>query len=65
LGSHGNPLTNNNYTNVGFASTARELGTLLLRRGPEIHSFADVVLLDPGRFALAMAKNTVEHLNAI
>ena len=58
----GNPLTNNNYTNVGFSVYGEGNWERFFYGGDrKIHSFADVVLLDPGRFALAMAKNTVEH----
>jgi len=59
----GNPLTNNNYTNVGYAVYGEgNWERFFYGSDRKIHSFADVVLLDPGRFALAMAKNTLEHL---
>jgi len=59
----GNPLTNNNYTNVGYAVYG-EGNWEKFFYGSErpIHSFADVVRLDPKRFALAMAKNAAEHV---
>jgi hypothetical protein len=59
----GNPLTNSNYVNVGYAVYGEGNWEKFFYGGDrKIQSFADVVLLDPGRFAGAMAKNVVEHL---
>lgn len=59
----GNPLTNNNYTNVGFAVFGEgNWERFFYGSDRKIHSFADVVLLDPGRFAKTMISNTVDHL---
>jgi hypothetical protein len=59
----GNPLTNSNYVNVGFAVYGEGNWEKFFYGGDrKIHSFADVVMLDPGRFAAAMAKNFVEHV---
>ncbi len=59
----GNPLTNNNYMNVGYAVYGGGDWEKFFYGGDrKIHSFTDVVLLDPGRFAGAMVANTFEHL---
>ena len=59
----GNPLTNNNYTNVGFAVYGEgNWEHFFYGSDRKIHSFADVVLLDPGRFASVMIANTWDHL---
>ncbi len=59
----GNPLTNNNYTNVGFAVYGEGNWEHFFYGGDrKIHSFADVVRLDPGRFVRVMAANTFDHL---
>jgi len=59
----GNPLTNNNYTNVGFAVYGEGNWEHFFYGGDrKIHSFADVVRLDPARFAKAMVANTFDHL---
>jgi hypothetical protein len=59
----GNPLTNNNYTNVGFAVFGEgNWEHFFYGSDRKIHSFADVVLLDPGRFARVMFTNTFDHL---
>jgi len=59
----GNPLTNNNYTNVGFAVYGEGNWEHFFYGGDrKIHSFADVVRLDPARFARAMVANTFDHL---
>jgi hypothetical protein len=59
----GNPLTNSNYVNVGYAVYGEgNWEKFFYGSTRKIHSFADVVLLDPGRFAGAMVKNFVEHL---
>jgi hypothetical protein len=59
----GNPLTNSNYVNVGYAVYGEGNWEKFFYGGDRtIRSLADVVLLDPGRFAGAMAKNVVEHL---
>lgn len=58
----GNPLTNNNYTNVGYAVYGEgNWERFFYGSDRKIHSFADVVRLDPGRFAGAMVRNAVEH----
>jgi len=59
----GNPLTNSNYVNVGYAVYGEgNWEKFFYGGGRKVHSFADVVLLDPGRFLGVMAKNFVEHL---
>jgi hypothetical protein len=59
----GNPLTNNNYTNVGYAVYGEGDWEHFFYGGDrKIHSFADVVRLDPGRFARAMIANMFDHL---
>lgn len=59
----GNPLTNSNYVNVGYAVYGEgNWEKFFYGGGRRVHSFADVVLLDPGRFLGVMAKNLVEHL---
>ncbi len=59
----GNPLTNNNYINVGFSVYGQGNWEHFFYGGDrKIHSFADVVRLDPGRFAGAMVSNTFNHL---
>ena len=59
----GNPLTNNNYTNVGFSVYGEgNWEKFFYGSDRQVRSFADVVLLDPARFAQAMARNLVEHL---
>jgi hypothetical protein len=59
----GNPLTNSNYVNVGYAVYGEGNWEKFFYGGTrKIQSFADVVRLDPGRFASAMVKNFVEHL---
>ncbi|HLF07089.1 MAG TPA: glycosyltransferase family 39 protein, partial [Thermoplasmata archaeon] len=57
----GSPLTNNNYTNVGYSVYGNgDWEKFMYGGGRTIHSFTDVVMLDPGRFAVAMWNNTVE-----
>lgn len=58
----GNPLTNDNYTNVGYSVYGEGNWERFFYGERKVHSFADVVLLDPGRFAGAMVRNTIEHL---
>ncbi len=59
----GNPLTNSNWTNVGFSVYGQGNWEHFFYGGDrKIHSFADVVRLDPARFARAMVANTLEHL---
>jgi hypothetical protein len=59
----GNPLTNSNWTNVGFSVYGQgDWEHFFYGGGRTIHSFADVVRLDPARFARAMVANTFEHL---
>ena len=59
----GNPLTNSNYVNVGYAVYGEGNWEKFFYGGDrKISSFADVVFLDPGRFVATMAKNVVDHL---
>lgn len=59
----GNPLTNSNWVNIGYAVYGEGNWEKFFYGGErKISSFADVVLLDPVRFAGAMMKNVVEHL---
>jgi hypothetical protein len=59
----GNPLTNSNYVNVGFAVYGEGNWEKFFYGGTrKIHSLPDVVMLDPGRFAITMGKNFVEHI---
>ena len=59
----GNPLTNTNYVNVGYAVYGEgNWEKFFYGGGRKINSFADVVMLDPGRFVGAMVKNVEEHL---
>jgi hypothetical protein len=58
----GNPLTNTNYVNVGYAVYGQGNWESFFYGSRPIHSLKDVVMLDPGRFAATMAKNVGEHL---
>jgi hypothetical protein len=58
----GSPLTNDNYTNVGFAVYGEGNWERFFYGERKVHSLADVVFLDPGRFARVMVSNTLEHL---
>ena len=59
----GNPLTNSNYVNVGYAVYGEgNWEKFFYGGGRKIQSFADVVLLDPGRFVAAMVGNVGDHL---
>lgn len=59
----GNPLTNSNWTNVGFSVYGQgDWEHFFYGGNRKLHSFADVVRLDPARFARAMAANTLDHL---
>ena len=59
----GNPLTNSNYTNVGFAVFGEgNWERFFYGSDRKIHSLADVILLDPARFARVMLTNVVIHL---
>ena len=58
----GNPITNDNYTNVGFSVYGEGNWERFFYGERKVHSLADVVLLDPGRFAGAMVTNTFDHL---
>jgi hypothetical protein len=59
----GNPLTNSNYMNVGYAVYGEGNWERFFYGGDrKIQSFLDVVRLDPGRFATAMVRNTGDHL---
>ncbi|MGE5179959.1 MAG: glycosyltransferase family 39 protein [Bacteroidota bacterium] len=58
----GNPLTNSNYVNVGYAVYGEGNWEKFFYGSRNIHSFADVVKLDPGRFVTAMVKNVGDHL---
>lgn len=59
----GNPLTNTNYLNVGYLVYGEgNWEQFFYGRDRQIHSFLDVVALDPGRFLSAVTANTVEVL---
>lgn len=59
----GNPLTNTNYLNVGYEVHGQGKWDEFFYGGErKIDSFADVVLLDPGKFASVMARNVWGHL---
>ena len=59
----GNPLTNNNYVNVGYTIYGNgDWDRFFYGGGRNIHSFGDVVMLDPGRFVAGMGKSAVEHV---
>ncbi|MGH7680747.1 MAG: hypothetical protein ACRENN_02025, partial [Candidatus Eiseniibacteriota bacterium] len=58
----GNPLTNSNYVNVGYAVYGEGNWEKFFYGGDrKIASFVDVVRLDPARFVGVMAKNVVDH----
>lgn len=59
----GNPLTNSNYINVGYAVYGEgNWDKYFYGSGHKIGSFVDIVRQDPGRFAGAMVTNAFEHL---
>jgi len=59
----GNPLTNSNYINVGYAVYGEgNWDKYFYGSGHRIGSFVDIVRQDPGRFASVMVKNTFDHL---
>ncbi|HEU4334015.1 MAG TPA: glycosyltransferase family 39 protein, partial [Candidatus Eisenbacteria bacterium] len=58
----GNPLTNSNYVNVGYAVYGEGNWEKFFYGDRPIRSMADVVLLDPGKFAVAMVRNFFDHL---
>ncbi len=59
----GNPLTNNNYMNVGYMVYGQgNWEQFFYGQDRRIHSFLDVVRLDPGRFLGAVAKNALATL---
>jgi hypothetical protein len=59
----GNPLTNTNYLNVGYEVYGQGNWEQFFYGGDrKISSFADVVMLDPGKFAGVMARNIAGHL---
>lgn len=59
----GNPLTNTNYLNVGYEVYGQGNWEKFFYGGDrKITSFADVVMLDPGKFAGVMARNVWGHL---
>lgn len=59
----GNPLTNTNYLNVGYEVHGQGNWEQFFYGGDrKINSFADVVMLDPGKFAGVMARNIAGHL---
>ncbi|HEY6571733.1 MAG TPA: glycosyltransferase family 39 protein, partial [Candidatus Eisenbacteria bacterium] len=58
----GNPLANSNYVNVGYAVYGEGNWEKFMYGARPIHSLADVVLLDPRRFAGAMIRNFGDHL---
>ena len=59
----GNPLTNSNYINVGYAVYGEgDWDKYFYGGGHKIGSCLDLVRQDPGRFATIMVKNTFDHL---
>jgi hypothetical protein len=58
----GNPLTNSNYVNVGYAVYGEGKWETFFYGGRTMHSLADVVLSDPRRFAGTMVSNVFDHL---
>jgi len=59
----GNPITNSNYVNVGYAVYGEgNWEKFFYGSTRKIHTLVDVVRMDPGRFALAMVKNVPQHL---
>jgi dolichyl-phosphate-mannose-protein mannosyltransferase len=60
----GNPLTNSNYMNVAYTVYGEGNWEKFFYGGgnQKVHSFVDLVRMDPGRFAGAMAKNSIDHL---
>jgi hypothetical protein len=59
----GSPLSNNNYMNVGYLVYGQgNWEQFFYGQDRKIHSFLDIVRLDPGRFAGAVARNAVETL---
>ena len=58
----GNPLTNSNYVNVGYAVYGEGNWEKYFYGGRTMHSLADVVLQDPRRFAATMVSNVFDHL---
>ena len=60
----GNPLTNSNYINVGYAVYGEgNWDKYFYGGGHKIDSLVDIVRQDPGRFASVMIKNTFDHLS--
>ncbi len=58
----GSPLANSNYVNVGYAVYGEGNWEKFMYGVRPIHSLADVVLVDPRRFAGAMLANFGDHL---
>lgn len=59
----GNPLTNSNYMNVGYLVYGHgDWERFFYGHDRAIHSFLDVVRLDPGRFVSTVARNAVATL---
>lgn len=59
----GNPLTNSNYVNVGYAVYGEGNWEKFFYGGArKIQSLPDVVRLDPGRFVGVMVRNVGDHL---
>jgi hypothetical protein len=59
----GNPLTNSNYMNVGYLVYGEgKWEQFFYGKERAIHSFLDVVRLDPGRFASTVGRNAAETL---
>ncbi|HET9950629.1 MAG TPA: glycosyltransferase family 39 protein [Candidatus Eisenbacteria bacterium] len=58
----GNPLTNSNYVNVGYAVYGEGNWEKFFYGGRTMHSLADVVLNDPRRFAGTMVANFFDHI---
>ena len=58
----GNPLTNTNYLNVGYEVHGQgNWEQFFYGSDRKIDSFADVVMLDPGKFATVMVRNVWGH----
>jgi hypothetical protein len=58
----GNPLTNSNYVNVGFAVYGEGNWEKFIYGPRNVHTLLDVIRLDPGRFAKTMGTNLFDHL---
>lgn len=58
----GNPLTNSNYVNVGYAVYGEGNWEKFFYGERTIHSLPQVILLNPGKFASVMFTNVFDHL---